>query len=402
MFEPPDPARAATAARAFIALVGTGSWRTRQAEIARCAATGRRHGSAVRQRYVVERTIERLARGLVTAPGLAETCIALLAAEAVAVFDRLGAAGRTRFGEAIAAGLAADATLIPLLHLLRTAARHRARGFSVHFAALEDGAAFDLLLRRDGTEAEVVCDVVSAEHGRPLPRHAWLRLADRIDADLQTWLAAHPGRYLLKMTLPDGLADRAPDGAGLAALHGRIRDMLARSAREEHDAAVVLRLDPLLLAGAQADGADMLALLRHEFGPEAHLAAIAGANGLLVLAARAGREVEVAGAIRRRMASLAPARLSGTRPGILAMFVEDTDRTEWRGLRERLELEGEARQFLTHPDARPVVAVTCASRLELFGLAPPDAAEGGELRFRNPAHPAAKLAALAPAVMSSV
>jgi hypothetical protein len=67
-----------------------------------------------------------------------------------------------------------------------------------------------------------------------------------------------------------------------------------------------------------------------------------------------------------------------------------------------LELEGEARQFMTNPEARPVVAVTFTSRLELFGLGEPHAAPGGELRFRNPGHPAARVAALAPAVMSSV
>jgi hypothetical protein len=102
------------------------------------------------------------------------------------------------------------------------------------------------------------------------------------------------------------------------------------------------------------------------------------------------------------MAAIAPARLTGTRPGILAMFIEDTDREEWRGLRERLELEGEARQFLTYPEARQVVAVTCASRLELFGIGEPDAVPGGEMRFRNPSHPAAKLPALSLAIQSSI
>jgi hypothetical protein len=48
------------------------------------------------------------------------------------------------------------------------------------------------------------------------------------------------------------------------------------------------------------------------------------------------------------------------------------------------------------------VAVTCASRFELFDVPPPDAAEEGELRFRNPSHPAAKAPALAPAVLSSL
>ena len=98
--------------------------------------------------------------------------------------------------------------------------------------------------------------------------------------------------------------------------------------------------------------------------------------------------------MRHRLFEITPTRLSGTRPGILAMFIDDTDRSEWRGLRERLELEGEARQFLAYKAARPVIAVTCASRFELFGMA--DAAEEGELRFRNSAHPAAKAAALGP------
>jgi hypothetical protein len=142
--------------------------------------------------------------------------------------------------------------------------------------------------------------------------------------------------------------------------------------------------------------------LRAEFGPEAHLSVTAAAGGVFVMAARGGRENDVACAVRRRLDALAPARLTGARPGILAMFIEDTDRTEWRLLRERLELEGEARQFMTHEEARSVVAVTCCSRLELFGLPGPDAAPDGELRFRNPAHPAAKAEALAPAVTSSL
>ena len=84
------------------------------------------------------------------------------------------------------------------------------------------------------------------------------------------------------------------------------------------------------------------------------------------------------------------------------MFVDDTNRHEWHGLRERLEPVGEARQIMTKPEARGAVVVTFVSRLELFGIGKSDAAPGGELRFRNPGHPAAGTPALAPAVMSSV
>lgn len=401
----------ATAARAFIALTGAVSWRARLDHLATLAAAGRRSGQATRQRHLIEFALTRLARGGAE-PSAAEVRIAALAAEVALLAARLSAPGRARFDAVLAEALSGDGTPIGLLHLARSARRHRDRGFAVRFAALEDGAPFDLLLTRDGTAAELACDVVSAEAGRGVPRSSWLQLADRIDADLQTWLAAHPGRYLLKMTLPASRpgsphafeGDGVPDPAALAALHGRIRAMLAGDETMAPDPAVVLRLDPLLLAGAEGPSASggMMARLRQEFGPEAHLAAIAADGGVFVLAARARQEDQVAAAVRRRLAVLAPARLSGTRPGILAMFVEDTDRAEWRGLRERLELEGEARQFLSGPEARAVVAVTCASRLELFGLAPPDAAEEGELRFRNPAHPAARLPALAPAVVSVV
>jgi hypothetical protein len=177
--------------------------------------------------------------------------------------------------------------------------------------------------------------------------------------------------------------------------------MLSDKRRADHDEAAILRLDPLILAAAQASELGLMPRLRREFGPEAHLAVTAAGNGVFVMAARAGREDEVAGAVHRRMAEIAPTRLTGSRPGILAMFIEDTDRLEWSLLRDQLRLEGEARHFMTRPEARSVVAVTCSSRLELLG---PDESEGApcaELRFRNPGHPAAKQPALAPAVLSS-
>jgi hypothetical protein len=397
----------ADAAEAFVDLVGKRVWSSRMAELAQVTACGQRSGRALMQYHGIEVAIERLRRrGLNRALAPGEIAIAAMAADTVRVHRNLTRAGRERFRVTIRAGLAGRATLVSAFHILRTAAMQRERGFEVGFAGFEEEAPFDLLLSRNRVEAEVACDVVSAEAGRDVHRGAWVRLVDAIDPDLQTWLADHPGRYLLKMTLPQGLrpdgADDAALGGRLADLHGRIRGMLTSLTRADHDEAAVLRLDPLMLAGAQADELGLLNQLRREFGHQAHLAVTASPKGVFVMAARAGREDEVAIAIRHRLAALAPSRLTGTRPGILAIFVEDTDRAEWRHLRERLELEGETRQFLTFPEARPVVAVTCSSRLEMFGAPAPDAAPDGELRFRNQAHPAAKTEALAPAVLSSV
>jgi hypothetical protein len=387
---------------AFIGIIGERVWADRMANLSRTIALGQYSGRALARQHAIELTLDRLRRGLNRPPSTAERCLLTLAGETAAMYQTLTADGRKRLRAELRAALSDGNTLVPMFHLIRTAMLQRSRGFAVSFAGLNDGAAYDLLLTRGGMQAEVACDVASAEDGRDVHRGAWVRLVDRVDPDLQTWLAAHPGRYLLKLTLPQGLRREPADQDRLAALHTRIRDMLSAQRRADHDEAAVLRLDPLMLAAAQASELGLMNSLREQFGHEAHLAVTSAGRGVFVMAARSGRENEVAAAMRRRMAALAPVRLTGERPGILALFVEDTDRAEWRHLRDRLELEGEARQFLTQPGARRVVAVTCASRQELFGAIAPDGASDGELRFRNPSHPAAKAAALAPAVLSSV
>jgi hypothetical protein len=408
-----DQARAADVPHALDALVdriGRRVWATRLATLKR-GCTASYAGRALAQLHAMELTVERLRRpGKNTAPTAAERRVVALATGLVELAASLTEAGQLRLGARLAEAMTDEGTLVPLFHLVHTAALQRARGFDVAYAGLDDGASFDLLLSRDGVQAEIVCEVMSAEAGRDVHRGAWSALMDRVDPDLQDWLSAHPGRYLLKMTLPKGLKNgAAADGVPLADLHARIARLLSEQRRVDHDEAAVLRLDPLLLAAAQfEDGASdrapapgLMPRLRREFGPEAHLAVTAAGGAVFVMAARAAREDEVAGAVHARMQEIAPLRLSGSRPGILAMFIEDTDRLEWRSLRDQLRLEGAARHFLTRPEARSVVAVTCASREELLGCQAADGAPSTELRFRNPGHPNAKAAALAPAVLSS-
>jgi hypothetical protein len=391
----PDPKSLAR----FRALCGERRWSARLGELTRRAAATSLAGRAAQQRHALELALGRLAEPEGPARATrAERLLAGFATEAVKLAATLPPEARSRLRARIEAALDGEATLVPLFHLLRTAALHRARGFAVHFSGLAEETPWDLTVSREGVTAELACQTISAEEGRHVHRGDWCALVDGINPELQTWLAAHPGRYLLKMTLPEGMSNDAQ----VAELHRRITGLLAAQKRQDTSADAVLKLDPLVLAGAQA-ASRLPAQLRAQFGEEAHLAVTAapGSGSVFVMAARAGRENSIASATARRMAEGAETRLSGERPGILAMFLDDLDRAEWRGLRDRMELEGTARRWLTGPGARRVVAVTCASRMELFGLAPPDAAAEGELRFRNPGHPAAKSPALAPAIVSS-
>jgi hypothetical protein len=392
----PDPADLAR----FRALCGDRRWTARLAELGRRTASPSLAGRVAQQRHALELVLARLTTAEALAKASpAERRVLDFAAQAVRLAESLPPGPRKRLRERLEAGLTAEATLVPLFHLLRTASRHRAMGFQVAFTGLAEETPWDLTISRDGAEAEVVCDTISAEEGRQVHRGDWCALVDRVNPELQTWLAAHPGRYLLKMTLPEGMVSDDQ----VAELHRRISTLLAEEKRQDAGADAVLKLDPLVLAGAQAAMRGLPAQLRAQFGEEAHLAVTSAPDGgsVFVMAARAGRENAIAAAATRRMAEAAEQRLSGRQPGILAMFLDDLDRTEWRALRERMELEGVTRRWMTEGSARRVVAVTCASRMELFGAVPPDGVPEGELRFRNPSHPAAKSPALAPAILSS-
>ena len=394
--DPPDPATL----DAFAALGGE-AWTERIRYLSAECARKTHAARAAQQRHAIELAIERCRRRNGSrVPSTGELHVCMLATRTVRLAESLSVAGREALVARIRAALADSYTLAPVFHLVRTAWLQEQRGFSVQHTGLADRTPFDLLIERDGTEAEVACEVVSAEEGRDVQRGAWFNLCDRVDPDLQRWLAVHPGRYLLKMTLPK-LNDREEAGV-LSDLQRRITGMLSEQRRADQSEASVLRLDPLMLTAAQADELGLMARLRREFGPEAHLAVTSVSGSVFVLAARAAREDEVAVSVRKRLCAVVPRRLTGKRPGIIALFVEDTDRSEWQLLRERMDLEGEVRQFMTFPEARPVVAISCASRLEMFGLKSPEAVPDGELRFRNPAHPAAKAPALAPAVLSSL
>jgi hypothetical protein len=391
----------------FVIFVGPDLWAARISEIAARSAAANRLGGVIRQSHALELALERLrSRGAGTAsaaaavPSVPEQKLHDILVAIVSAIERLTAAGAERLRERLRAGLNGDRSLVESFHLFRTAALHQARGFSLSFTGLEQGTPYDFLLSRDGVEMECVCATISAEAGRDVHRRAWAQFCDRIEGQMKPWLGTRPGRYLLKMTLARGLRDGRPEL--IEALHARVLAMLAGGARLDQDETAVLRIEPLTVSGTSPTVESLMTRLRREFGPEAHLSVSASADGVWAMAARAGRRNEVAAVIRAHLDTLAPGRVSGERPAILSLFVEDLDRPEWRGLRESLELEGAARHFMTCGGAAAVVAITCYSRMEMFGLAGPDAVAEGELRFRNPAHPAAKNPALAPAILSSV
>ena len=145
----------------FLGLAGTRRWKARMAEIGRRSATPSLTGRAVQERHALELTLQRLsAPEALAGAGTAERRLLSLAREAVRLADELPAEPRQRLRELLLSGLTGEANLVPLFHMLRVAALHRARGFSVCFTGLVEGTAHDLLIEREGCPAEVVCETV--------------------------------------------------------------------------------------------------------------------------------------------------------------------------------------------------------------------------------------------------
>ena len=133
-----DALAPAGALQAFVALCGQRPGRA-LAELAPAARRARSsaapRSSGTRWSSPSRGWVERNRRR--TAPGRAPALP--LAHEAVELAATLPPARATGCASESLAGLTGEATLIPLFHLLRTAALHRRRGFAVRFTGLAEG-----------------------------------------------------------------------------------------------------------------------------------------------------------------------------------------------------------------------------------------------------------------------
>src|SRR3977135_2719469 len=170
--QPQPPPYDQQALDAFVALTGPRLWKARLAGRGG-GASGPRAGQAARQRHALDLAIERL-RGPLTRPAsTAELHAARLASDAVTLSRTLAPHGKRRLRERLRTALAGDGTLVPIFHMLRIAALQASRGFTVAFPGLADAAQYDLLIVRGQLEAEIACEVVSAEAGRLVGRGGW-------------------------------------------------------------------------------------------------------------------------------------------------------------------------------------------------------------------------------------
>ncbi len=383
------------AMRRFMGVVGRRAWtaRMRSLEAHIAGQPALRH--VVQRRHLLEMAFDQLDRRVRRAgpdrplpPQYA--ALAEIAGLVGDTAEALNAKGEKALKARLAAALEDGGALSAALHPFAVARRFLQLGFSVSFPDLEDKAPYDLLVEKDGTAAEVVCVAVASDAGRSVDSADWSRLVGEIDGAMQAYVDGRPGRYVLKLSLPEGLAG----DTGIADIRDAVVELLADNQRSARAESVVMKLDPLNLGSDPISQDDLHQVLRAQFGPAASLAIGMFGDSAFAIAGRSGKPDDIARGVLDQLVDV-PRRFGGDRPGLLFTLVDDVSAVEWTSLRDRMELEVAGRELLNRAENAPVHSVAFVSVADMVTEGPPGFARHRSLCVLNPKHPQARAADLA-------
>lgn len=350
---------------------------------------------AIRRRYLLELAMEQLFRRLnkrgESRPLPEEYRVLASVAGAIAeIAEALPAKPRKELNARIAQGLTGEGSLVSVFHLAATAQRFVSLGFRVSFPDLAGKAPYDLLVEKGGQSAEVACVTVPADVGRAIHSGDWDQLVGQLDPALQSYVERRPGRYILKLSMPEGIAG----SRGVTAIRDEVVRLLSDGTRVARSDTVVLKLDPLTLAPERLTEDNLHRRLETQFGHTANLAISIDGESVFVVAARSGKPDDIARGVLTQIADV-PRRFSGERPAMLFTLVDDLSPAEWVDLRDRMELEVAGRELLNRAENAPVHSVGFLSVPDLVTVDRPGFARHRSLWVVNPKHPQARAAEFA-------
>jgi hypothetical protein len=383
------------AIRQFMGLVGRPAWTARVRALENQIKRQPTLRHAIRRRYLLEMAFDQLDRRVRNrneTRALPEQSAAL--AEIAGVIgdaaEILTKAGRATLQERLRAAFGDDGNLAEALHPFAVARRFLELGFTVAFPGLEKDTPHDLLVAKDGIDADVVCVAVGSDPGRAVNSDDWFQLIDLIDPALRAYVVDRPGRYLLKLSMPKGLSN----AKAIPGIRDAVLDLLSQNQRSARAESVVMKLDPLSMPANRVDQETLHQRLQAQFGPGASLAIGVDGESAFAVAGRSGKPDNIAAGVLQQMVDV-PRRFGGERPGLLFTLVDDVSAVEWTNLRDQMELEVAGRELLNRTENAPVHSVAFLSVADLVSAGPPGFARYRSLCVLNPKHPQADSEALA-------
>jgi hypothetical protein len=214
-------------------------------------------------------------------------------------------------------------------------------GYEVHFADLEGSARYDLLVS-DGKQAlEIECKRQSIDAGRKIKKGDFYLLADVLFSILRD-----VKRRFVTLIKSDGRM--GADQKLFQDLGGAVRDCLQTDAREGTVANLEFKIEELPGGLNIKSDAEAANALRPFYSGSAYYAVFSNPETVIAIKCESADANTVIDAIYEKVKDGA-SQLSGTKPGLLACFVEEIYDEDWDVLRGEGGLKAVAARLLSNP-----------------------------------------------------
>lgn len=253
----------------------------------------------------------------------------------VGVHRHLPSQAQKRLGGMIRGQLKDDSGLAPVASEMAVATHLMSREFDVEFNDLETGGGFDFLAKREGVEIEVECKHISGDIGRKIHKRRVYELGGLIVPSLDEVLERQPDGWLLTITVPDRLTGAREQHEAIA----KVVEETLRSGQQSSDHSVCsLEVQRFPLAdspfSANSPGAiserAMKDFVEKRLGvSNKHLFCLfEPQKGAVVVVVHSSKPDKVLTGIYRQIKDSSRDQLTGSRPGLMCVHLEDVSGTD--------------------------------------------------------------------------
>lgn len=220
------------------------------------------------------------------------------------------------------------------------------QGHDVKFMDLEDKANYDLLVSNGSEEIEVECKRKSADAGRKIHRADFYLLADILFARL----------HQINKRFVVLIESEGPMGGNTSLFYeiaNAIEKCIATSKSEDQIKHIQFKIEMLPSNLRIRSNLEAAEVLTPYYSRSSHYAIFSNQDTTLLVKAESTVRDKVLRAIYDELKA-GSTQLSGTRPGLLACFLEDIDDAAWDQLKENSGLQAMTARLMANESRRHV------------------------------------------------
>lgn len=283
------------------------------------------------------------------------------------LLNRIAHVGREEIVKRLKGSIFDDDSVCAFLFELDLAIHFFMLGYDVEFVDLEGRARYDLLVSDGSQELEVECKRKSIDAGRKIKKGDFYLLADILFGVL-----SDTSKRFAVLIKSDGRM--GADEKLFQTLASTIKDWLGTNTKEGEVGNLNIKIEELPEDHIIRSDAEAKHALQSYYSAPAYYAVFSSAHTTILIRCESVNANKVLDAIYEELKKGA-SQLSGTKPSLLACFIEEVDDQFWESLGDASGLQAVGIRLLSNPSRSHVNLVTFSS-----GETPPQR-DGNLLRF---------------------